>query len=57
MAKFVFWQRKEVIAKNISEAIKKENKAKYKFHSIDTAEDESENELTSCIGFTIDRGE
>lgn len=53
MPKYIFWQKKEVCAKNIYEAFEKEKKIPYKFDSISEKEDESERELQPLIGFQI----
>jgi len=50
--KYIFWQKKEIKAKDLNEAIKVEKKFKYKFDSVAEQEDKSENDLTPCIGFT-----
>ena len=54
MAKYIFWQKKTVRAKNLNEAIRIQDKFKYEFDSLTEEEDKSNNELTSCIGFQTD---
>jgi hypothetical protein len=50
MANFKIWYVKEIRAKNISEAIKKEKKISPEFHSIESDRDD-EQEHISAIGF------
>ena len=57
MPKYIFWQKKEVIAKNIYDAFKKEKKVPYNFHSLEEKENESERELTPLIGFQVESEE
>lgn len=55
MPEYIFWQKKIIKAKNLNHALRIEKKVDYKFDSVQEHEDKSEQELTSCIGFTVDR--
>ncbi len=52
MAKFIFWYKKELEAKDVLTAVRKEKKIPVKFHSLEEKEDKKE-QLESCIGFQI----
>lgn len=52
MPLYKFWYKKEVKARNLSEAMKVEKKHGLKFDSVVEDEDHSERELHPLIGFS-----
>jgi hypothetical protein len=53
MPKFIVWYKKTIKARDLNSAIKAEKQAPLMFHSIVENEDQSEQELTPLIGFSI----
>lgn len=52
MPKFIFWYKKEVMAKDLAQAVRKEPKVSIKLNEV-VQDDKGEKELASCIGFTV----
>ena len=54
MRKFIYWYKKEIIAKNLNIANRQEKKTKLILDQINV-ENIKKEQLTDCFGFTVDR--
>lgn len=52
MDKYIFWYKKEIVGKNLSDAMKLEKKSIHVLSSIERIEEEK-SESTPALGFTI----
>lgn len=53
MPKYILWYKKEIVAPDLSKALRVEKKAPLKFHSIVEDEEPQPKQLESLIGFQV----
>lgn len=53
MPKYILWYKKEIVAQDLSKALRNEKKARLKFHSIVEEEEPQQRQLESLIGFQV----
>lgn len=57
MPKYILWYKKEIVAQDLSKALRNEKKSPLRFHSIVEEEEPQPRQLESLIGFQVNEYE